>query len=161
MYACLPVTVDGNGHGNPKIQGNAVLAGPIANELIMSNTYKAAKKGHSRPLKVYQRNYSSLLLCNTGPCTNKQTHTRTHAHTQTHKNTHLLFDDIVPQLCFQIRGVNINKAGLLHLCWMIIRHYEIHTHEIALPGKEDCVRLFKQHFQANILKFKKSFNMNC
>lgn len=52
-------------------------------------------------------------------------------HTNIH--THLLFDDMVPELCLQLREVNINKADRLRLHWMIICYVEIHIHTIALP----------------------------
>lgn len=48
MYACLPVTVDGEGHGNPEIQGSTVSAGPIAKDPI--NNVKHIQK----PKKVIQ-----------------------------------------------------------------------------------------------------------
>lgn len=34
VHACLPVTVDDGGHGNPEIQGNTVSAGPTEKDHI-------------------------------------------------------------------------------------------------------------------------------
>lgn len=44
-----------------------------------------------------------------------------------------MFDDIVPELCLQLREVNIN---LIHLSWMIIRYVELHIHTITLPKQK-------------------------
>ena len=39
MYARLPVTVDGGGHGNPEIQGSTVSAGPKEKDPINGVKY--------------------------------------------------------------------------------------------------------------------------
>lgn len=50
MSACLPVTVDGKGHGNPGTQGSTVSAGPIAKDhiYIVKHIHSPSKKDHSR-----------------------------------------------------------------------------------------------------------------
>ncbi len=39
VYACLPGTVDGTGHGNLEIQGSTVSAGPVAKDPINNVKY--------------------------------------------------------------------------------------------------------------------------